>query len=1118
MAAILSAAKSLCEGRCTLDSNLPARSIQVGGIVLALILPAPAMGTTLLLASAPSADLVDARDALTATGLFAAPDLIMLSGSATPTLPELTGHDAVLVWTAAPWDDGGALGDVLADYIDGGGAVVLAAPALLAGEGPGGRFASSSYSPVIEGAATSVAGDVDLAASDLTHPALIGLVDVRFPDIAQGDPALAPAGEVVAVDSDGNLVLASTCDRSVFALNLHPPDLVLGEPDSSDDAALLLAQTLLATADNAAPTADIGGPYSVDEGGSVSLDAAASDPGAFGPLTFAWELDGDGLFDDGANSTVVLDATGLDGPSSAPIGLRVSDRCGRSVDASSSVSVANVAPILQQLSSTPAGDVGEGLVFAATVLDPGDVPEISWSWDDGEPDSSGASASHAWSAPGTYTVGLTVDDGDGGVLTASAEVMIANPGPVLTVLSADATVDEGSAASFEVAAADVLGAPVDLSWSFGDSSPAESGADLRVVQHAWADDGDALVQIEATDTFGGTASLAIALSVLNVAPVPDATPAAGGMEGVEYTAALTAADPGDDTVSWGLLLGPSGLTVDGSGGVSWTPTFEQAGATHTAQVLAQDEDGGGTTQTWTIDVAYLDADADGLPDTWEAEVGLDPTVDDAASDLDGDGLTNATEFADGTSPDVPNVPGQPVPLSPADGAVVGSASPELVVLAAGDPDGDAVTYAFEVHGDVALTSLLESVSGLAASDTEVSWSPPGALPEDAEAWWRARASDDHGDGPWTVARSVFVDAANQPPPLPLILAPDGTTVSDATVLLEASAAPDPEGDAIGLVFRVYSDVLLHELEATEDAAAWQAVVPWLLEDDVDYTWTAESVDARGGASGETVPASFHLDATNQAPPAPTFAEPWQGGELNEALPTLRLLVDVDPDGDPVVVRIESASSASFVDSVPIAVLSPAGGEVEGAPAEALPENRQRWFRARSEDDRGGASAWVLDDAFVNATEEAPGAVTLIEPGPEAELSPEDLTLRWTVTTDPDGDDLTYEAALSRDEATPEDPLWSGELPGADDVVELAVAPGVELEPGGYRVFVRAVDDTDRPGPWASARFVVAGPEAGDPLDLGPGDGAGWTCGHAPGGGPLLLLLTGAVRRRRPNAP
>ena len=48
---------------------------------------------------------------------------------------------------------------------------------------------------------------------------------------------------------------------------------------------------------------------------------------------------------------------------------------------------------------------------------------------------------------------------------------------------------------------------------------------------------------------------------------------------------------------------------------------------------------------------YADADADGLPDTWEMEHGLDPAnAKDAVSDLNDDGYSNVEDFINGLDP------------------------------------------------------------------------------------------------------------------------------------------------------------------------------------------------------------------------------------------------------------------------------------------------------------------------------------------------------------------------------------------------------------------------------------------------------------------------------------
>ncbi len=94
---------------------------------------------------------------------------------------------------------------------------------------------------------------------------------------------------------------------------------------------------------NLPPIANAGGPYTVNEGGSVTVAASGSDVEG-GPLTFAWDLDNNGSFETPGQS-VTFSAAGLDGPSSRTIKVRVTDNCGVSTVASATVNVLGVEAI-----------------------------------------------------------------------------------------------------------------------------------------------------------------------------------------------------------------------------------------------------------------------------------------------------------------------------------------------------------------------------------------------------------------------------------------------------------------------------------------------------------------------------------------------------------------------------------------------------------------------------------------------------------------------------------------------------------------------------------------------------------------------------------------------------
>jgi PKD repeat protein len=67
----------------------------------------------------------------------------------------------------------------------------------------------------------------------------------------------------------------------------------------------------------------------------------------------------------------------------------------------------------------------------------GTVVSHAWEFGDGA-SATGATASHAYTTPGTYTVVLTVTDDDGAVDTESTSVTVTAPGPVAPALAADA--------------------------------------------------------------------------------------------------------------------------------------------------------------------------------------------------------------------------------------------------------------------------------------------------------------------------------------------------------------------------------------------------------------------------------------------------------------------------------------------------------------------------------------------------------------------------------------------------------------------------------------------------------------------------------------------------------
>ncbi len=202
----------------------------------------------------------------------------------------------------------------------------------------------------------------------------------------------------VVTDPEGNLYIADRIhDRIRKVSNVTPPT-------------------------NQPPVADAGGPYSADEGGSVTVTASGSDPDN-DPVTFAWDLDNNGTFETPGQS-VPFSAAGLDGPSTHTISVQVTDDGGLTATDQATVNVQNVAPTVDAITApVDPVQVGTEISASATFSDPGtpDTHTASFDWGDTETSagtvtetggSGSASGSHTYTNPGVYTVTLTVTDDD----------------------------------------------------------------------------------------------------------------------------------------------------------------------------------------------------------------------------------------------------------------------------------------------------------------------------------------------------------------------------------------------------------------------------------------------------------------------------------------------------------------------------------------------------------------------------------------------------------------------------------------------------------------------------------------------------------------------------------
>src|SRR5690606_13116783 len=184
---------------------------------------------------------------------------------------------------------------------------------------------------------------------------------------------------------------------------------------------------------------DAGGPYTITEGGSVTLTGTATDPEtAPGDLTYTWTITG-------GNAPIVLttssptltwaalEAVGVDGPTTLNVSLTVADgpagdpNTNTATD-TATINVTNAPPDLFLDLAPSTGGRGTPIVVSFFIDDPSLIDDqqgltYTIDWGDGPDtvdtvsDPAGGpffvEATHVYSNEGTFEITITVQDPDG---------------------------------------------------------------------------------------------------------------------------------------------------------------------------------------------------------------------------------------------------------------------------------------------------------------------------------------------------------------------------------------------------------------------------------------------------------------------------------------------------------------------------------------------------------------------------------------------------------------------------------------------------------------------------------------------------------------------------------
>lgn len=346
-----------------------------------------------------------------------------------------------------------------------------------------------------------------------------------------------------------------------------------------------------------------GGPYSGDEGSQIAVVAEniSSILGLVpGVITYLWDLDNDGRFDDanGASASALFYDEG-----EYTISVQATDLLGRVSIDSTTISVSNVPPLVNIGQDVNANE-GEEVAFSATASDPGhDILLYEWDFNDASPAVTGTlNPRHTYIDNDIYTVRLRVRDNDGGV---SEDFLIIEVGnlPPLVDAGPDQVSNEGSLVSFSGTATDPGGLDkLSYAWdlNYDGRTFTPDGRD-RTASFVYPDGPSAVVAaLRVQDEDDGQTIDTVKVTVNNVPPVFTSVSNDGPAgEGSPLSLTISATDVGNDSLSYAFDWQNDG-SFDTTGQPGTVSNIWYNQGDYTVRIRVDDGDGGQAFTTTTI--------------------------------------------------------------------------------------------------------------------------------------------------------------------------------------------------------------------------------------------------------------------------------------------------------------------------------------------------------------------------------------------------------------------------------------------------------------------------------------------------------------------------------------
>ena len=269
-----------------------------------------------------------------------------------------------------------------------------------------------------------------------------------------------------------------------------------------DQATATIAVSEAPTPGNAKPNAEFTSTPNVGEAPfTVSFDASGSSDSDGYITSYQWTF-GDGESGSGASTSHTYDDSGTH-----EVWLMVADNNGATDTATTTIqaTASNVPPVASFSASPTSGEAPLEVSFNASASHDSDGSIVSYVWvfGDGE-NGSGATATHTYSAVGTYSAQLTVTDDDGVTDSTSRSIQVSpvpNIPPTASFTASPSSGDAPLTVEFDASASsDPDGTVISYEWTFGDGEHV-SGV---TATHVYTNPGSYTAVLTVTDDDGSS--------------------------------------------------------------------------------------------------------------------------------------------------------------------------------------------------------------------------------------------------------------------------------------------------------------------------------------------------------------------------------------------------------------------------------------------------------------------------------------------------------------------------------------------------------------------------------------------------------------------------------------